>query len=188
MNQELIHIMPRMLRFARQRLHDHASAEDAVQESLIAILENPQRFLGQSSLSTYALGILKHKIIDHFRNIERRSFVDTYDLESGDLDTELNIDDDAVPSRYGVGESSLCKNSDPVNLLETKNFMLMLEHEVALLPARSAEIFSKCDCLEFDRQEICDALGISKNNFMVSLHRARQALRARPGLRAYSTA
>src|SRR5471032_1287746 len=62
---------PLLVRFAVLQLRNQALAEDAVQDALIAVLEKPERFAGQSSLRTYVTGILKFKIIDNLRATTR---------------------------------------------------------------------------------------------------------------------
>lgn len=46
------------------QLSNYAQAEDAVQDSLIAVLEEPERFAGQLALRTYVTAAIQHKIID----------------------------------------------------------------------------------------------------------------------------
>src|SRR6202012_4847240 len=56
-----------LVKFARLQLRNDAWADDVVQETLVALVEAPERFAGRSSLKTYSIGILKHKIIDALR-------------------------------------------------------------------------------------------------------------------------
>ncbi len=56
-----------LLRFARLQLRNEAWAEDVVTETVLAALEKPDSFSGQSSVKTWLTGILKFKIIDCFR-------------------------------------------------------------------------------------------------------------------------
>ena len=51
-----------LLRFARRRVRDEALAEDAVQDALLAAVGSAHRFQGQSTLRTWLIGILNHKI------------------------------------------------------------------------------------------------------------------------------
>ena len=60
-----------LLRFARLQLRNDAWAEDAVSDTLLAALEKPQSFAGQSQLKTWLVGILKHKLIDQLRRHTR---------------------------------------------------------------------------------------------------------------------
>ena len=73
--ERLSAMRPQLLRFAKQRMHDLTLAEDVVQESLLAVLEAPERFAGKSSLSTYIIGIIKYKIIDNFRKEKHAQMV-----------------------------------------------------------------------------------------------------------------
>src|SRR5438093_12968628 len=60
-----------LFRYAIFRLRDAAAAEDAVQETLLAAMQARERFDGRSSERTWLVGILKHKIIDHYRKVGR---------------------------------------------------------------------------------------------------------------------
>ena len=64
-------LRPQLMRFARVQLRNDAWAEDAVSEALLAALEKPQSFAGQSQLKTWLVGILKHKVIDQLRRHTR---------------------------------------------------------------------------------------------------------------------
>ena len=55
-----------MYRYALLRLRDPDKAEEAVQETLLAALQAYDKFSGGSSVRTWLIGILKHKIFDHF--------------------------------------------------------------------------------------------------------------------------
>lgn len=187
-HQQLIALRPQLLRFARQRIHDEAIAEDTVQETLLAVLENPDRYAGKSSLSTYVISILKFKIIDDFRSSVRssaRSCVHYSKHMNNKVEEDLfdsatiGAEQEGFSSiRYGITQSSLCTESNPLAELEQKNFFSNLEIALHDLPPKYARAFTLSDCMEFDSAEICAELGISKNNLMVSVHRARHALRS----------
>ena len=55
-----------LYRYALIRVRSEATAEDLVQETLLAGIQAIDRFSGQSTVRTWLVGILKHKIIDHF--------------------------------------------------------------------------------------------------------------------------
>ena len=59
--------------YAMLRVRDAAVAEDLVQETLLAALEGFASFGGRSSERTWLVGILKHKLIDHFRRVSREA-------------------------------------------------------------------------------------------------------------------
>ncbi len=56
-----------LYRFALSRLHDEEVSADMVQEALLAAWRGKSRFKGDSSLRTWLVSILKHKIIDYIR-------------------------------------------------------------------------------------------------------------------------
>src|SRR5689334_8654049 len=60
-----------LYKFALLQLRNETHAEDCVQETLIAAIQGAARFSGGSSVRTWLVGILKHKIIDHFRKASR---------------------------------------------------------------------------------------------------------------------
>lgn len=69
--EQLNALRPHLLRFAQLQLRDTALAEDVVADTILAVLEHPERFAGNASLKTYVIGILKHKIIDEIRSGRR---------------------------------------------------------------------------------------------------------------------
>src|SRR5215471_14626288 len=60
-----------LFRYAILRVRDSAVAEDLVQETLLAALKAFERFQGRGSERTWLMGIMKHKIADHFRRAQR---------------------------------------------------------------------------------------------------------------------
>ncbi len=75
-----------LFRIALLRVRDDVVAEDVVQETLLAALQARGRFEGQSSERTWLVGILKHKIIDHFRKASREQARP----EGDDIEREVN--------------------------------------------------------------------------------------------------
>ena len=177
---QLDSLRPQLLRFAHHRLHDHYWSEDLVQESLLAVLEAPDRFRGTSSLLTYVTSILKFKIIDHFRKQIR-----LHEIPSQDA-TEQDLDNIMMRGRYGVDQSSLCQEFNPLHALEQKKFFTQLEHALSDFSEKNAMAFTMADCFEITNDEICKQLNISKNNLMVTIHRVRQGLRKSSVMQSYS--
>jgi RNA polymerase sigma-70 factor (ECF subfamily) len=82
-----------LVKFARLQLRNDAWADDVVQETLVALVEAPERFAGRSSLKTYSIGILKHKIIDALRAGGREV---SFSALEGDADGEGNAREDLL--------------------------------------------------------------------------------------------
>ena len=160
---------PMLMRFARAQLHNDAWAEDAVSETLLAALEKPQAFGGQSQLRTWLVGVLKHKLVDQVRRHTREASLTTPDDEA-DLDEQLFAADGhwrEAPQAWG----------DPEHQLREHQFMAVLDACVQHLPGVQGRVFMMREWLELDTEEICKALAITPTNLWVLLHRARLRLR-----------
>ncbi|GJJ02562.1 RNA polymerase sigma factor [Duganella rhizosphaerae] len=153
------------------QIRNQALAEDAVQDALIAVLEKPERFNGQSSLRTYVTGILKYKIIDCLRASSRERQIDTAEDQSEDdaIDALFKADGHTVEQPLAWG--------DPDATLEQKDFFKVLEICLEKLPAKTARIFMMREWLELETDEICKELAITTSNAWVLLYRARMRLR-----------
>ena len=62
-----------LFKYAVFRLRDTSAAEDAVQETFLAALKAYEKFEGRGSERTWLVGILKHKVTDHFRRMTRET-------------------------------------------------------------------------------------------------------------------
>jgi RNA polymerase sigma-70 factor (ECF subfamily) len=168
---QLEKMRPALLRFAILQLRDESLAEDVVQDALIAVLEKPDSFAGQSSLRTYVTAIMKHKIIDAMRSAKRTKQFDTAEDQS---------DDDAIDALFQADGHTyqMPRNwGNPDATLEQKDFFRILEICLEKLPSNTARIFMMREWLELDTDEICKELGISTSNAWVMLYRARIRLR-----------
>jgi RNA polymerase sigma-70 factor (ECF subfamily) len=164
-------LRPLLLRFASLQLRNDEQAEDVVQDTLIAMLEKPERFAGQSSLRTYVTGILKHKIIDVMRASKRMRQIETYDDQS---------EADAIDALFSADGHTVDKPRDwgnPDATLEQKDFFRVMEVCLEKLPAKTARVFLMREWLELETEEICKELDISTSNAWVILYRARLRLR-----------
>ena len=66
--------------YALARVRRQDVAEDLVQETLIAAFRSRERFQGRSTERSWLVGILKNKIVDHYRTLGREQ--NFTDLES----------------------------------------------------------------------------------------------------------
>ncbi|HEV7816835.1 MAG TPA: sigma-70 family RNA polymerase sigma factor [Janthinobacterium sp.] len=171
LHRQLEVMRPLLVRFALLQLRNEALAEDAVQDALVAVLEKPEQFAGQSTLRTYVTGILKFKIIDKLRLSARERQIETQDEQSEDeaIDALFLADGHTVdlPRQWGAPEQAL----------EQKDFFRVLEVCLENLPARTARIFMMREWLELETEEICEELAITASNAWVLLYRARIRLR-----------
>ena len=171
LHKQLEAMRPALVRFAILQLRNETLAEDVVQDALIAVLEKPERFAGQSSLRTYVTGIMKHKIVDALRASNRERQIETQEDQSEDdvIDALFKADGHTcqMPRQWG----------DPDATLEQKDFFRVMEICLEKLPPKTARIFMMREWLELDTDEICKELGCSTSNAWVMLYRARIRLR-----------
>ena len=169
---ELERHRPYLMRFALMQLRDRGGAEDAVQETLLAAIQGMQRFAGQSSVRTWLIGILKHKIIDGIRKATRERPLDLAATEADSADLEAFFESDGhFTEPPGEWES-------PETALEERRFFEALERCLQTLPKNTASAFTMRELLGFETEEICKELGVSTSNCWVMLYRARMNLRA----------
>ena len=169
---ELERHRPHLMKFALLQLRDESAAEDAVQEALLAALQGQERFAGQSSVRTWLIGILKHKIIDHIR---RRSREQPLEFLAEELDPEglqAYFQDD------GHFQEPPHQWEDPDQALVQRRFFEELERCLEALPKNSARAFTMREVMGMETGEICKEMGITATNCWVLLHRARMSLRA----------
>jgi len=161
-----------LLRIARLQLRDDDLAEDVVQETLIAALRSRTSFTGGSTLKTWLVGILKHKIIDALRRLAREP------VPVSSLDDELRTDDlNALFDEHGIWRAKPQSWEDPFDSAVQVDFLRVLEECVENLPANTARVFLMRELVGLDTQEICAVVSISSNHLAVLLYRARMSLR-----------
>jgi RNA polymerase sigma-70 factor (ECF subfamily) len=168
--RELDHHRPQLMRFALMQLRNVAAAEDAVQETLLAALRSADSFAGQSSVKTWLVGILKHKIVD---TIRRQSREQPFEIEEADASHE---ELETLPKNDAA--ELLGEGSDPETALRQRRFFEVVERLLEDLPKKTARAFKMRELIGLETEEICEALGITQSNCWVMLHRARAALRA----------
>ena len=167
--QQIERLRPQLLRFARAQLRNDAWAEDAVSETLLAALERPLSFGGQSQLKTWLIGILKHKVVDQLRRHTREATILV-----GQDDEDL---DDALFQADGHWRDPPQDWGDPDAACSRKQFFEVLELCCESLPPVQARVFTMREWLVRGSDEICAELAITSSNLWVLLHRARLRLR-----------
>jgi RNA polymerase sigma-70 factor, ECF subfamily len=168
-----------LYRYALLQLRDTSRAEDVVQETLLAAMENQERFAAKSSLRTWLTGILKHKIIDVFRKQAREAPLNESDEEFADLyfDPQRTDHWHTFPQNWG----------DPGRSLENKRFWEVFDQCAKQMPPQIARTFYMREIMGLETDDICKELGITATNCWVMLYRARMSLRQCLEMRWFST-
>jgi RNA polymerase sigma-70 factor (ECF subfamily) len=161
-----------LLRIAQLQLRDRESAEDAVQETLLAALAAQDGFSGRSSLKTWLTGILKHKVVDAIRRRQREP------RATASFEEELDLDDfDALFRSNGAWDAPPADWGDPVAALDRREFFDIVDFCLDKLPPNTGRVFMMREVMELETEEICKELAITANNLWVILYRARVSLR-----------
>ena len=160
-----------MYRYALSRISDPETAQDLVQEALVAALQSFERFEGKSSIKTWLVAILKRKIVDHYRRNRNRQNTDNIEALADAID---DMFDDTGHWRVMPGKWTV----DPGSAYQQKEFMDVLYQCLAKLPERLARIFMLREFDEMSTVDICDQLSITESNSWVMLYRSRMQLRS----------
>lgn len=160
-----------MYRFALVRVKDQDAAEELVQITLMAALQSRDSFQGRSSEKSWLFGILKHKILDHFRQIrQKRNF-------------ELEPEDEADPYENGYDETGHWIHPprrwalEPEKAAENSELAAALARCLDGLSEKFRTVFVMKEVEGLDSAEICKELDIQPTNLWVILHRARNQLK-----------
>jgi RNA polymerase sigma-70 factor (ECF subfamily) len=161
-----------LFRFAVAKLDNTELAHDAVQETLLAALENLANFAGRSSLRTWLTAILKHKIIDLRRRLTRETL-------ALDLDCDESLVD---PDGYRIDmgerlEAAAHSWGDPESAFEQQKFWQVFERGLAHLPENASRVLLLREIMGQSTEDICRQLRITPANCWVLLHRARMGMR-----------
>ena len=156
--------------YALLKAKDTHVAEDLVQETLLAAITAKNTFSNQSTIRTWLIGILKHKLVDHFRRQGREIAIgDLVDQDEGDnLDTFFKANGgwinkpDAFPS--------------PEAAFQQKEFWKVFQQCLSGLKPKQAEVFLAKEIHGMSNADICKDFALSPTNVWVIMHRARLSL------------
>lgn len=161
-----------LFNFAIGQVRDANTAEDLVQDTFLAVVKTQSHFSGKSSVRTWLVGILRHKIYDHLRKTCRERAVRVEPLPATDRDSRDSWDA-SVTWVYDMAAEA----TSPSRRIELAEFREHLEKAMGKLPPRIAQVFHLYQIEECPNREVCEQLNISESNLWVMLHRARKQLR-----------
>ncbi|MCQ8129633.1 sigma-70 family RNA polymerase sigma factor [Methylomonas rivi] len=164
-----------LFRYALLQMRDPELADDAVQETLLSAWQGSAGFAGKASLRTWLIGILKHKIADHWR----RSAHDPVLTDSHRLDAaeDAEADEDAFFMSNGHWHSGPSAWNDPEAAFRQQEFWSVYETCQNNLPPKMAKVFMLRELVGLEADEVCREAGLTETNYWVVMHRARLRLR-----------
>ena len=152
---ELRQLEPVLYRFALRATRDPELSRDLVQEALLAAVAQAETFAERSTLRTWVVGILAHKVTDH----QRRRAV-----------RRAEVDDDGDLTQAPSAE-------DVERVVAARQELRAVDRALLALPERERLALLLMDVECVDREEACNALGVSATHLRVLLHRGRNRLR-----------
>jgi len=158
--------LPYLKAYALRRLRDRDLAADLVQDTMVAALSSREGFAGRSTLRTWLTGILKHKILDAFRDRAKAPASLDELREAGQ-----------EPDSEGTLDHVSAAHADPAFQLERKRFRDAVLREIGRMPARTAEAFVLSEFAGMETGEVCEQLGVTPGALWVMRFRARDNLR-----------
>lgn len=164
-----------LYRYALVRVHDAELAQDLLQETLLAAIGSYAGHAGRSSERTWLVGILKHKVLDHFRRAAR----------NGEFQLIPEVEDEAEwfeqsgpwCGHWRAERAPVSWAADAGKCLESREFWEIFENCLAQLPRQMSIAFTLREIDGLTSTEICEILNITPNNLCVLLHRSRNRLR-----------
>jgi len=167
---------PAMVRYAATITGDMSRAEEAVQDTWIALHTGIIRFEARCRLTTWIWTIVKNRACTRAKH-ERRY------VRMSSLTTSSS--DETMSARFGHGqqdlegvEATLLYDSvDPERVVSDRELLYAAQHLMERLPERQREVLRMRGLHGLDAAEVQAQLGISAENERILLHRARRNLR-----------
>ncbi|KMP12525.1 hypothetical protein UR09_00195 [Candidatus Nitromaritima sp. SCGC AAA799-A02] len=158
-----------LYRYTLVRVNHPDTAEEIVQITFLAALEAQKSFEGRASEKSWLFGILKHKILDHYRGLKKQKTFDF--LPEDDSDTYDYLPDGhwkAMPTDWKI---------DPEKAAENSQLVKALAECLDKLPEKFRRIFVLREIEGLGSEKICNEFNVKPTNLWVILHRARSQLR-----------
>lgn len=156
--------------YARLKVSDAAAAADLVQDTFEAAIKGFDKFRGESQGRTWLFGILRHKIMDHYKaNFKRQ-------------DLETALEDDAELDQY-FNDNGSWKNAPKIDvpatggsLLDQPDFLKVLYACLDKLPLLWKSVLESKYLLEKETSHLCQDLQITQTNYWQINRRAKLAM------------
>jgi RNA polymerase sigma-70 factor (ECF subfamily) len=166
-----------MLRLARSFVSTHASAEEVVQDTWLAVLKGLHGFEGRAAFRTWVYRILvstaKKRGVREQRSVPWSSVA----ADGPTVDPSwFRGPEDPYPGGWREFPAAWASPEEAALSGEIHTVLAGILDE---LPARQRAVLSLRDVSGHTAQEVCDLLDVTPANQRVLLHRARAAVRER---------
>ncbi|KAA1261891.1 ECF RNA polymerase sigma factor SigH [Rubripirellula obstinata] len=155
--------------YAIRRVNSAEIAEELVQETFLGAIRNNAGFARDSSEETWLIGILRNKLVDHYRRKNRVESLASLAQSNGDTGDQTKGDP--------AGFRSSKTESDPASALEQEELKTVMRECIEDLPDLARQAFEFRILEHMETSEVCKLLGISSNNLAARMYRARMYVR-----------
>jgi RNA polymerase sigma-70 factor, ECF subfamily len=145
----------RVLHYVRTLVHQPAVAEEILGDVMLAIWRSAGTFTGTARVSTWILGIARHKALDSLRRVDRQR-------------TEMDLD--------SVANLAASKDS-PLDDTERHEVAAITQHALGRLSPEHREILRLVFFEELPYEEIARLLSIPTNTVKTRVYYAKQRLK-----------
>lgn len=170
-----------MLRLARSFVSTHASAEEVVQDTWLAVLTGLHGFEGRSAFRTWVYRILVSTAKK--RGTREKRSVPWSSVAPDGADGGPTVDPDRFrgpEDRYAGGWREFpAAWASPEDVALSGEIQTVLAEILEELPGRQRAVIVLRDVSGHTAQEVCELLDLTQANQRVLLHRARAAVRER---------
>lgn len=148
-----------LYRYALARVRKPEVAEDLVQETFLAAVRGYEKFGGRSSVRSWLCGILKHKIVDHYRKAGRETFFTDLEFFSDECSEKF------VPVGFWKHEEGPKEwTPDPAEVMERGEFWKTMNDCLSKMPQRVAAVFTMHEMDDVPSRETARARDFRKQS------------------------
>ena len=148
----------------------------------MAVLEGIDRFEGRSSLKTWIFSILMNRSKTRVQREGRSLPFSALANPAGeaaepsvDPSRFLGADHPQWPHHWATPPKSW--GESPEERLLTQESQARIQQAIDALPHGQRQVITLCDVEEWEPEEVCSLLGVTRTNQRVILHRARSKVR-----------
>lgn len=171
---------PSMISLAERFVATREEAEDAVQDTWLAVIAGLDRFEGRSGLRTWVVSILIRQA-QHTGRRERRSIPFSSagrDERSPTVDADRFRPAGSTERANGWADPLPRWDQVPENHQQAAELQALVDAAIKELPRRQQQVIIARDVWDCGSEEVCTMLKVSANYQRVLLHRARAHVRA----------
>ena len=162
-----------MLGFARTFLRDVNAAEEAVQDTWVAVMAGVAKFEGRSSLKSWIFAIIANKARTKARREGRMMPFSSF----GSSDEPAVDPERFTPEGSWDSPPGLWSDISPERIVAGRELLVHVRAILETLPNSQRTVVTLRDIEGLDAPEVCALLEISEANQRILLHRGRSRIR-----------